>query len=697
MRMQWQGHQNAANRFVPPDQNLSPKGPRQGGLLGMSPTGYPQQRLPFQPLGRPNKKSNQAPGAGGIFYRPQNMQVRPAPPTLGSSAVNRDMSEKNDNEGWSQEESQTQTNSDNAAVDQGVEGGGMKPKPDLGKVSPAVDKPPTDPMSQDAWPDSLKRYVERAFAQCKNSVEQDCTEIILKGLLTKAFSTGGVYKIDWDREPLARLGSKEPETKEPSPPHFIPLQVRHQQQQQQASRRGRSPFRGSASGKGRGRQERQERQRRSRSKSRDRSAERSRSRTPPRFRMRRRTHTSSSSVSSDGESATGRRSMQSRLGAMRSSPGGEPEFETKRLRGKKMMMQSHLSHMQQMSSFKERKGKANKKNMKKKNKGGSLGVYQDDDPQKEVRLQSRAARFHATLDRPGSGNKQQQLKGKRQRGQKLVLNISVLNDGDESNMDWESAVIVGTCQDIEKPYLRLTQAPDASTVRPVAVLKKAVAAVQRKWKETHDYHYVCEQLKSIRQDLTVQCVRDLFAVRLYETHARIALEKGDHAEFNQCQAQLKALYSELDAEELPSHYEFIGYRILYYIFTNNHLDITTTLTTLTPDARQHLVISYALELRAHWHLANFRRFFLLYKQAPMMAGYLVDWFVERMRKNALTIIIKAYRPTLATAFVKDQLAFDNDADCLTFLEQYSVIFTDISKSKIDCKNSQAPVLAAMQQ
>jgi hypothetical protein len=71
-------------------------------------------------------------------------------------------------------------------------------------------------------------------------------------------------------------------------------------------------------------------------------------------------------------------------------------------------------------------------------------------------------------------------------------------------------------------------------------------------------------------------------------------------------------------------------------------DITTALASLSHDDRQDESISHALRLKTAWALGDYRLFFKLYQNAPKMAGHLIDWFVERERKNAMKAIVKAY-------------------------------------------------------
>jgi hypothetical protein len=212
----------------------------------------------------------------------------------------------------------------------------------------------------------------------------------------------------------------------------------------------------------------------------------------------------------------------------------------------------------------------------------------------------------------------------------------------------------GTSTALEKPFLRLTSAPHASSVRPPEVLRRALAHVKQRWRAQPDYGWAGEQLQSIRQDLTVQHVRDALAVDTYETHARVALEMGDMPQFTQCLSVLRSLHAACPGAGSPP--EFAAYRLLFAAAVGTDA-LAAELRRLSDDELRHQWVRHAMAAAAAMHRGDAATFGHMFDNAPRMSPYLMDALLPRVRAKGLVAALTAYRPGCPLSCLARQLGF----------------------------------------
>lgn len=246
--------------------------------------------------------------------------------------------------------------------------------------------------------------------------------------------------------------------------------------------------------------------------------------------------------------------------------------------------------------------------------------------------------------------------------------------------------VVGNCQNMEKRYLRLTAAPDPVLVRPEPVLKKWLVELTRMWKNREkEWKYIEDQLRAIRQDLTVQNIRGPFPTQVYETNARWALESGDVGQFNQCQTQLINIHEQVDLTCAPSDQidtvaEFVSYRLLYYFFQNLHVDEQQFLSQILADPilKTHRYVAFALAIRNHATCGNWAKYFELAKHASVQSNHHMQYFLqvfhERQRIHALIVLSKAFVTQISTEWLAKILGFESNSACVVFLKSHGTIF-----------------------
>ncbi|KAL7750559.1 hypothetical protein RI367_003900 [Sorochytrium milnesiophthora] len=294
---------------------------------------------------------------------------------------------------------------------------------------------------------------------------------------------------------------------------------------------------------------------------------------------------------------------------------------------------------------------------------GDSSDFVDDDNEDEeegAKAAARRARFQA--DRKAHHAKLEQNR-KSQLSHVAYAEYHRQQLGDD---EWDATAVVGTNTEHEKSFLRLIGKPNPALVRPLPVLERAFReTILPRYKREHNYTYMCDQMKSMRQDLLVQRLQTDFTVLVYETHAQIALEHADLGEYNACQTQLKLLY----AKGMKGHQtEFLAYRILYLTYTKARGELKKLRYELRDFERRDPLVQFALSVLSAITTSNYPRFFELYQQSQSTAltRHLVAFMLHKERVRALGVIFASH-VKVTMDYLTITLAFKTQLACAQFL------------------------------
>ncbi|KAI6187688.1 SAC3-GANP domain-containing protein [Aphelenchoides besseyi] len=317
-----------------------------------------------------------------------------------------------------------------------------------------------------------------------------------------------------------------------------------------------------------------------------------------------------------------------------------------------------------------------KKDVKKfTNKG--IGFVEDDDEEgNEQRRRLRAMRFSEQTGSSSTSNSRAEVQ--RQFGAKPIISAPMFS-GAGARGNFKSIIakcslkrrrrIVGTCEQIEKPYFRLTAEADPSQVRPGHILVKSLERVRQRYQETGDYTSANDQLKSIRQDLITQDIRTDFAVSAYECHVLLAIKHKDREEFNQSQQQLKVLYQNLTKS--PNRLTFTAYRLLYYVYIEGESDATELLFKFKDEIKKSTELELARKVYLAYTTRDYCTVLRLYKNSSSVFRQVMDFFIERERNRYLQCILAAYRPNLSSTALCEMLHMEKN-DLITYLQKFGI-------------------------
>jgi hypothetical protein len=201
------------------------------------------------------------------------------------------------------------------------------------------------------------------------------------------------------------------------------------------------------------------------------------------------------------------------------------------------------------------------------------------------------------------------------------------------------------------------------------MLKQSFEHCMQKYGGNCDYEYISEQLRSIRQDLTVQHIADPFCMTVYETHVKLAIEHSDLNNFNQSMDVLDELYPKFGSIEQMS--EFGCWRILYLVAVDDLTGLYQFVPRLSAEVLASEPVQFALSA---WKAAvggAWVRYLTMWRSAEPLRAGVMKVKAEALQAQGLQMLRRARAMELSD--YRRMLGMDTDDQTMDLFHRFDEV------------------------
>lgn len=238
---------------------------------------------------------------------------------------------------------------------------------------------------------------------------------------------------------------------------------------------------------------------------------------------------------------------------------------------------------------------------------------------------------------------------------------------------------------LEKKYERLDLSSNLNNnnLRDLYTLKKSFKYVLEKYNENNDYSYIISQLKSIRQELIIQKIKDNFVIEVYEKSVELSIENNDIPNFN---VSISYLINDL-YPFIPNKNFIKFYR--YYLIYNSIYDIKDLSVILKTNnfKENKKELKDILNIIKIINEKNYIKLIVeISKLKSEKEKKLFENYFPKIKLLSLILMCYGYFTTIPIKFIQEKLLFKNEKTCVNFLKENNAILDEEEKNFL-CRNS----------